>query len=472
MSSPSADVRPAPSPAGTARWWGPPLAVLLVAAVVAGTAAVGKRLVESGTTLHLLGGYLLRGTPVEDLVLDRRVLLPLVLGVAGVLWGPVLAARARWWVLLCGSTAASAGWAVALAVISDGWETEGGWERLREPLSSVYEYPNDVGRVGSVGELLQTFNQFVPADSADPWTTHVSGHPPAALLAFVFLERLGLDGLGWAAAMCVLGGALAVPAVLVTVRAIGGVGGGDGAGERTARVVAPFAVLAPTALWVATSADALFAGVAAWGVALLAVAAARGPGWGADGAAVAGGLVLGLALFLSFGLTSLGLLALGVVLVHVRRRGRSGVIRVLGLAAGGVLAVAAGFAVGGYWWFEGLGAAADRVRSGPSYADRPLAFFLVANLAAAAVAAGPAAVAGLGAIRRTRLAVVPLAVLAGMVVSDLTGLVRGETERIWLPFTVWLPVAAAFLPERQRRWWLAASVLVAVAVEVGVRTEW
>jgi methylthioxylose transferase len=470
MSPSSADVRTAPQPVGRARWWAPPLAVLLVAGVVAGTAAVGERLAESGVTLHLLGGYVLRGTPIEDVVLDRRVLLPLVVGLAGVLWGPVLAARARWWVLLCGSAVASAGWAVSLAVISDGWKTEGGWERLREPLSSVYEYPNDVGRVGSVGELLQTFNQFVPADSADPWTTHVSGHPPAALLAFVFLDRLGLDGLGWAAAMCVLGGALAVPAVLVTVRAIGGLGGGDG--ESTARVVAPFVVLAPTALWVATSADALFAGVAAWGVALLAVGAARERGRGADAAAVAGGLVLGLALFLSFGLTSLGLLALGVVLVHARRLGRSGAVRVLGLAAGGVLVVFAVFTLGGYWWFEGLGAAADRVRSGPSYADRPLAFFLVANLAAAAVAAGPAAVAGLGALRWVRLAVVPLAVLAGMLVSDLTGLVRGETERIWLPFTVWLPVAAAFLPERQRRWWLAASVLVAVAVEVSQRLEW
>jgi hypothetical protein len=455
MSRPSADVSRAGSSARERRW-GPSLAVLLVAGAVAGTAVVGERLAESGTVLHLLGGYVLRGAP--EVVLGPRVLLPLVLGMAGVLGGPVLAARARWWVLLVGSAGASAGWAVALA-----WSS-GGRERLTEPLSSVYEYPHDVGRVGSVGTLLETFNQFVPANSADPWTTHVSGHPPAALLAFVFLDRLGLGGLGWAAAMCVLGGALAVPAVLVTVRAI--------AGEGTARVVAPFAVLAPTALWVATSADALFAGVAAWGVALLAVAAARNGGRGADAAAVAGGLVLGLALFLSFGLTSLGLLALAVVLVHRHRLGRSGVVRVLALAAGGVLTVAAVFALGGYWWLEGLSAAADRVRSGPSYADRPLPFFLVANLAAAAIAAGPAAVAGLGALRRAPLAVVPLAALAGMVVSDLTGLVRGETERIWLPFTVWLPVAAAFLPQRQRRWWLAASVVVAVAVEVGIRTEW
>ena len=73
---------------------------------------------------------------------------------------------------------------------------------------------------------------------------------------------------GWAAALCIAGGALAVPAVLVTVRAV--------ADEAAARTVAPFAVLFPGAVWVATSADAYFAGVTAWGVALLALAAARG----------------------------------------------------------------------------------------------------------------------------------------------------------------------------------------------------
>jgi hypothetical protein len=137
-----------------------------------------------------------------------------------------------------------------------------------------------------------------------------------------------------------------------------------------------------------------------------------------------------------------------------------------------VLAVAAVFTVEGYWWHEGLSVTADRVRSGPSYADRPLSFFLVANLAAAAIAAGPAAVAGLGALTRRRLALLPLVVLAGMSFSDLTGLVRGETERIWLPFTIWLPAAAAFLPARQRRFWLVASVVTAIVVEVGIRTEW
>jgi hypothetical protein len=455
MSRPPADLLPAAERTAEPRWWGPPAVVLVVAAVVAGTVEVGRNLTLDGVHLHLLDGFVLRGTP--DMVLSRRVLLPALVGLAGVLWGPPLARRLRWRVLLAGSAAASALWAVALAVTS-------GWDRLPQPLASAYEYPHDVDRVGSIGRFLATFNQFVPADSADAWTTHVSGHPPGALLAFVFLDRVGLGSLGWAAALCIAGGALAAPAVLVTVRAL--------ADEATARVVAPFVVLAPTALWIATSADALFAGVATSGIALLASAAARAGGPRTGRRAVGGGLLLGLALYLSFGLTSLGLLALTVVLVHRRRLGTAGVLRVLGLAAAGLLAVAAVFTAAGYWWPEGLSLAADRVRSGPSYADRPLSFFLVANFAAAAIAAGPAAAAGLGGLRRCRLALLPVVVLAGMLAGDVTGLVRGETERIWLPFTVWLPVAAAFLPARQRRFWLLASVVAALVVEVGIRTEW
>jgi hypothetical protein len=57
------------------------------------------------------------------------------------------------------------------------------------------------------------------------------------------------------------------------------------------------------------------------------------------------------------------------------------------------------------------------------------------------------------------LALVPLAAVAGMLVSGATGLVRGETERIWLPFSVWLL-------------WLAASAALAVLLQVVVRTEW
>lgn len=451
MSDPPAQA----DPGGRSRWWPPFLAVPLVVGFVLVVGRIGRQLTLDGVVLHLQGGWVLRGQ--FDVVWTPRVWLPVVVGLAGVLLGPALAARVPWRLLLPASALTAAGWAVALARTS-------GEDRLRAPLDSVYEYPHDVPRVGSIGAFLAGFVDSVPADSADPWTTHVSGHPPGALLAFVLLDRVGLTGLGWAAALCIAGGALAVPAVLVTVRAV--------AGEEPARTVAPFLVLAPVALWVATSADALFAGVAAWGIALLATAAARAPGRGADLRALAGGLVLGLALFLSFGLTALGLVALAVVLVHRRELGRGGVARVLAVGAVGVLVVVAVFAIGGYWWVEGFAAAGDRVRTGPSYADRPLGFFVFSNLAAAALALGPAAVAGLASLRRSRLALLPLAALAGILVSDVSGLVRGETERIWLPFYVWVLAATAFLPRWQRHLWLLLSVVLAIGIEVVVRTEW
>jgi hypothetical protein len=437
------------------RWWVPFPAVAVVVGFVWVMGRIGRRLTLDGVVLHLQGGWVLRGQ--FDLIWTPTVWRPVIVGLVVVLLGPPLAARLPWRLLLPGSALAAAGWAVALAKTS-------GVDRLTAPLDTVYEYPHDVPRVGSIGAFLSGFVDSVPAGSADPWTTHVAGHPPGALLAFVLLDRVGLSGLGWAAALCIAGGVLAVPAVLVAVRAV--------AGEEPARTVAPFLVLAPIALWVATSADALFAGVAAWGIALLATAAARAPGRGADLCALAGGVVLGLALFLSFGLTALGLVVLVVVGVHRGRLGWGGVVRVLGVGAVGVLGVVAAFAVGGYWWVEGFSAAGDRVRSGPSYADRPLSFFVFANLAAAALALGPAAVAGLASLRRTRLALVPLAALAAIGISDLSGLVRGETERIWLPFYVWVLTATAFLPRWQRRWWLLLSGVVAIGIEVIVRTEW
>jgi hypothetical protein len=430
--------------------------VVLAAAGVLAVWLVGRALTRDGADLHLRDGYVLVGG--FDPVLTARVLLPLLVAVVGVMWGPPLARRLRWSWLLGGSVAAAATWAVSLALSS-------GWGRLAEPMTSEHEYVADVGRVDGFGSLLSTFVDSVPVHSADPWTTHVAGHPPGALLAFALLDRLGLGGPGWAAVLCIAGGALAVPAVLVTVRAV--------ADEAAARAVAPFAVLFPGAVWIATSADAFFAGVTAWGIALLALAAARGPSPAGHLRALAGGLLLGLSLFLSFGLTAAGLLAFAVVLVQAKRLGWGGVVRVLAVAAVGVLLVFAVFTLGGYWWFEGITVDAQRVRDGAAYEDRFLHFhyFLAANVAAGVVAAGPAVIAGLAGVRG-RLLWLPLAAIGGMAVSDVSGLVLGETERIWLPFLVWLLPATASLPPRSQRFWLALAALPAIAVEVVVRSPW
>jgi methylthioxylose transferase len=431
----------------------------LVALVAAGVLAVwlwGRALTEDGADLHLRGGYVLVGG--LDPVVPPGVLVPLLVAVACVVWGPSLARRLPWRGLLAGSAGGAAVWAVAVAAGH-------GWERLAEPMASKHEYVADVDRVRGIGAFLSTFVDSVPVDSADPWVTHVAGHPPGALLSFALLDRVGLGGPGWAAVLCIAGGALAVPAVLVTVRVV--------SDEAAARRVAPFAVLFPAAVWVATSADAFFAGVTAWGVALLCLGAARGATRTGYASALAGGLLLGLSLFLSFGLTAAGLIALAVVLVQKDRLGWGGVVRVLAVSAVAVLAVFGLFTLGGYWWFEGIVVDAQRVQEGAAYPDRYAVYhyFLAANVAAAAVATGPAVVAGLAGLRG-RLLWLPLAALAGMAVSNGSGLVLGETERIWLPFLFWLLPATAALPVLSQRFWLALSALLTVAVEITVRSPW
>jgi hypothetical protein len=446
--APEADVRPAAERRSRTARVG---LVVLVAVAVATVWRAGRRIIADGGDLHLQGGPVLTGA--LDPLLSARVLLPLAVAAAAVAWGPTLARRLRWPWLLAATTAGAAVWAVALALTS-------GWHRLAEPMASKHEYLADVGRVHGWG-LVSTFIDSVPVGSPGQWATHVAGHPPGALLTFALLDRIGLGGAGWAAALCIAGGALAVPAVLVTVRAV--------ADETAARAVAPFAVLVPAAVWVATSPDAFFAGVTAWGIALLALAARQN----SLVRALAGGLLLGLCLYLSFGLAAAGLIALAVVLVQARTIGPLGVVRILAVAAVGVAAVAAVFTLGGYWWFDGIAVDAQRVMDGAAYDDRirHLHYFYAANAAAGVIAAGPAIVAGLAGMRG-RLLFLPLAAVVGMAVSDGSGLVLGETERIWLPFVVWLLPATATLPPRSQRLWLAVSALLAITVEVVVRSPW
>ena len=61
-----------------------------------------------------------------------------------------------------------------------------------------------------------------------------------------------------------------------------------------------------------------------------------------------------------------------------------------------------------------------------------------------------------------------------MFLADLTGLSKGEVERIWLPFAPFVMLAAAGLPadRRSTRAWLAGAAVFAAFVEMLVRTAW
>ena len=177
------------------------------------------------------------------------------------LWGPTLAQRLPWRALTLTTWATSCAWAFSLAMI-DGWQ-----RGFAGRLTARHEYLRQVPTITDIPEALSSFSRRILDFQPDSWVTHVSGHPPGALLTFVWLDRIGLGGGAWAGLLCLLVGSSAAAAVIVTVRAV--------TDEATARLAAPFVAVAPTAIWIAVSADGYFAGVAAWGIALLALAARR-----------------------------------------------------------------------------------------------------------------------------------------------------------------------------------------------------
>ncbi|MFE5090807.1 hypothetical protein ACFRCI_10495 [Streptomyces sp. NPDC056638] len=389
-----------------------------------------------------------------------------VVAAAVVAYGPPLADRIRRRALLPAAWAASLAWVFSLALI-DGWG-----RGIAERLTTKHEYLQAIDRFQNIGAALRSFDDHILLGSPDNWPTHVAGHPPGATLTFVLLDRIGLGGGAWAGVWCIVVGSSAVPAALVALRVL--------ADERLARRAAPFLVLAPVAVWTGTSADAYFAAVAAWSVALLALAATRSVRL-PRAAAFASGLLFGLTCYLSYGLTLIAVLLLAVLVL-------ARTARPLPLFLAGALVVPALFTLAGYNWWEGYRLLVERYYQGAG-GLRPYSYWVWANLACTTIAAGLATVAGLrraaagapGAVRalRTgatcasqRLILLTLMALLALLAADLSGMSKAETERIWQPFVLWLLPAAALLPTGTRRGWLTAQAVVALLVNHLLWTGW
>lgn len=384
----------------------------------------------------------------------------ILIGAAAVLWGASIAQRLGWRSLTLVTWATSCAWAFSLAMI-DGWQ-----RGFAGRLTAKHEYLRQVPTVTDIPQAVRTFSDRILDFQPNSWITHVSGHPPGALLTFVWLDRIGLGGGAWAGLLCLLVGSSAAAAVIVAVRAL--------ADEPTARLAAPFVAVAPTAIWIAVSADGYFAGVAAWGIALLALAV-RGSVRRPAVAAVGAGLVLGWAIFLNYGLALMALPAIAVLICASSGRAA---LRVLAPAVLGALAVVVAFLTAGFWWFDGYLLVQQRYWQGIAL-NRPFQYWGWANFASVVCAVGLGTIAGIGRVfdiaaikRRSGLHLLVLAALAAILFADLSMLSKAETERIWLPFEVWLTAAGALLPVRSQRWWLGLNVIGALLLNHFVLTNW
>lgn len=335
--------------------------------------------------------------------------------------------RIRW--LIAISATAATVFAVLLALVdSDG---------LRYGVDHETEYLANLPRTPPAGEFVDTFLDRLPY-----YTTHVRGHPPGYTLMLKLLAWIGLDGSWPVIAMSIIGVGVTVAAVLVCVYEL--------VGHDWTQRVAAVLVVAPSAVWMVSSADSVFTACGAVAVACLVRSGRAGtPTLGRVGLGVAAGLLLGQLLYMTYlGATFLAVPAAAALWLLGRSWRRHWPTIVAAAAA--LAAVVAAYLLAGFWWTDGVDATRDQYHAGTAK-FRPWSYFWFGNIGAALMAVGPLTVAGFGALRRKVLWLLPAGALVGIAASHLSTYTKAEVERIWLPYFPFLAVAAAacLLPRRR-----------------------
>jgi hypothetical protein len=425
-----------------------------------------------GGLLHALGVLTIDHLPplhAHFRVLTITLLPAVAFAALAVTVLPGLLMRGRFGRALLVAYGCALAWTVLLAVSGDG---------LAAPLTHSTEYLAVLPAVGDDPQgWLASFTDRLPG-----YPTHVRGHPPLPVLILWALARIGSPGAFAASVLVVAVGCSATVAIGITVRSL--------AGEGAARRALPYLALTPSAVWIATSMDALFAGVCAWGVALLVVARGRCPvprsagplgtlpaPAGTEGRALSvphsgswttvvcgagAGVLLGAVPYLSYGLVPY--LLVPVVVGMVCRVPRATVVAALGGAA----AVSAAFAAGGFLWPVGVLATHAEWAADPG-AERPYLYFVVANLGVLALICGPATAAGLVRLGSRGMGALVGAALLAVLALDLSGVTRGEVERIWVPYALWIGLAASMMAGRR---WLAVQVMTGLLLQSLVLSPW
>ena len=300
-------------------------------------------------------------------------------------------------------------------------------------------------------------------------SVHMKGHPPGFVLLLKGLAAIRLGKPWVTAALSYMGIALMVVAVLLTVRTV--------VGPEAMRRCAPFLVLAPFAVWLGTSADAFYAGIASCSIAcgVIGIRAERWVHRVALGAAT--GFLFGSTLFLTYGAATLCPL-MGIVILSGVRRRYSALVEFALPALVFLTGVAAVFNYFGFWWFDGLRLTNKFYWVGSAY-FRTWTYFLLANIAVLAVAVGPAVIVGIVWLRDRRVWLIVGGAIACITLAELSQYSKGEVERIWLLFMPWLvPATVSLAPsgptgnDRAVRVWLCVQATLAIALQATLRSKW
>lgn len=432
----------------TAAWISVAIGVLVVAAAIVWPRVTGTEVFVEWPPLKA------RWRPEAPLAM----LLPLAVALGGILcWR--FTATLRFPGYLAAVFAGSWLWTASLAFVTGAFGISRVFNRPSEYLIPAKE-------ISSIDQMFSGFVEHIPLDSPDNWPIHVAGHPPGATLVFVLLARIGLSD-PFSAGLAVMSlGCTAVPAAVLTIKRL--------ASENVARRGAPFLILAPYAIWMGVSADALFMAVAAWGLALLAFASTARRASRTAGYGLAAGLLLGYCVYLSYGLVLLGILALAVLYLGGRWSA-------LPWALGGALAVAAAFTAAGFLWWEAFPVLVTRYYDGIQ-SSRQYGYWVWANLGAWTFTSGLAIWAAIPrsfryVFQRTdpgrhAVAVLGWAGLAAILVATLSSMSKAEVERIWLPFTLWALILPSLLPVRWHRPLLLSQIASAIVIEFLWKTQW
>ena len=342
------------------------------------------------------------------------------------------------------------GWAFAVTLA-----VEGTFGALTARFGQAGNYWSQVPVVERLGP--RAFAAAYPHLFVSYPVTHAAVHPPGALLSLWALSRVTGGSITVVCSIVVLIGCLgAIPTYFVARQVYG---------ERAARSASILFVCCPGILLYAVSMDAVFVTVTA--VALVALLhAPRSDAW-----ALGAGLLTTLALCFTFGALALAPIFLGILLLGGKDVSTGMLVRRAALVVAGVVLGAVGVrAVLSIDLIADLRSVLEAQSLFDRLGGRPYRYWVWADAAAFFLSAGIGLTAlfaaEVGVRWRRRTPGLETVLLATIVLFSLSGLNRGETDRIWLLFVPMVCAAAASSArDTEVRWVAAAGLTQALIIQ-------